>query len=266
MVGAVRTPVCTETSESGILGASMVVHQSRKFPIVYAQLPFRRNQDVISVRKGHGDLRYIACVVDGWSNEAFLPGNTAGRRAAEFILRYYPKEFLSLRDNSLSSCAQKAAETIDKELLQKFPAHVASVAAFLFCTKELTKIVSISTIYIFLWDGEKWYKPKEIGDYSLPYPKYPSDAWSFFGRGELKDNSLYTIKADALRTSPTTPILIATDGLDDVMKLEDINILSKQVDVHHPKEFISALVKEIQKRDGQKDDISLLLRGSGSGQ
>lgn len=184
-------------------------------------------------------------VVDGWSNEKFLPGDQPGRDAAKFIARYFPKVFLSTRR------AQEAAEIVDIELLKRYPAHVAVVGVFLFPDKQKIEIVSVSTVNTFLWDGTKWYKPKEIIDYSLPFPEYPSDARTFFGRGELKIDPFYTIKADALTVPNNQPILVTTDGLNDVMTMDEIPKPSPTL--------LDFLKREIHKQGTQKDDISLLL-------
>lgn len=221
--------------------------------VEFLQIPFRRNQDIISIQP------HVVAVVDGWSNEQFLSGNAPGRETAELVAKEYPQVFLATHGATLVSRAQKVAEIVDKKVLEKFPAHAACVGVFLFIGKRID-IVSVGTINTFLWNGVKWYKPKEIGNYFLPYPKYTSGSRTFFGRGELKNDTFYAIKADALTVSQSMPVLVATDGLDDVLSVDDLTSISRRVSFHEPGKLLQAFMEEIQKRSTQKDDISFLLR------
>ena len=225
-----------------------------QFGIEYVEIPGPRGQDIVDTRQ-IGTVRIIG-VLDGWNNEQFLPGNESGRKAAEFVLANFPKEYL-MQKGSLRKRAQKTTEIVDLQLLRQIPAHASCVATFLFISKTLVEIVSVGDVHVFLWDGQVWYIPKEIGDYSLPYPEYPSDGRIFFGRGELKGNPFYAIKADFLTCPPSAPILIATDGIDDVLSLEDINTIAQ---IAPEDKLLETILYEIQKRGTQKDDISILLR------
>jgi len=229
------------------------------FAILHSRIPFRRNQDVILIQQDRGDAGDVISVVDGWNDVEKVPSDLPGREAASFVARRYPEVFLSLRERSLAYAAQDAAEQVDREFLQRYPAHVASVGAFAFCFRKQTVLVSIGTIHVWIWNGTQWHKPEEIGDYFLPQPEYESGSRTFWGRGELKDDPFYSLRADTVVLSPQTPFFIATDGTDDVLTLSEINKMQEESLSPFPG-FFKALVKKALACKKQRDDITLLMR------
>lgn len=108
-----------------------------------------------------------------------------------------------------------------------------------------------------------WEKPVEIGYYALDPTIYPSNVSRFFGRGELKNNTLYSAQTDTVFTIPTTPLFIATDGLllDNLMTTNELTQFTQEVGLQSPNHFIAKLGALIeQRKDNQKDDITILLR------
>lgn len=204
----------------------------------FFQIPYKRDQDVIRISDT------AISVVDGWNNEQFITGNTAGRRVAELVAKRFPEVYAQNKDPQLAS------EKIDREVIQLYPNYATCVGVFLFIGKKNT-IVSFGTVNTFVWNGREWYKPQEIEDDSLSPTKYPTDTKDLFGGQEWKKSDpIYALKADWLSLPPTTPVLLCTDGLDDVMKPEEIPGPSKNL--------LSFLKKEISRRGTQKDDISIV--------
>ena len=170
----------------------------------------------------------------------------------------YPEAFLALKERTPCAAAQDAALQVDHEFLQRYPAHVGSVGAFAFCSRKQTVLVSLGTINVWIWEGTKWHKPGEIGDYFLPEPEYESGSRTFWGRGELKDNPFYALRADTVVLAPQTPFFIATDGIDDVLTLSEINEMHGETRLSFPG-FFRALVEKVRRDKKQRDDITLLM-------
>lgn len=229
------------------------------FSILHSRIPFRRNQDVILIQQDRGDAGDVVSVVDGWNDVDKVPSDHPGREAASFVASRYPELFLALKERTLARDAQDAAEQVDREFLRRYPAHVASVGAFAFCFRKQTILVSIGTIHVWIWNGSKWHKPEEIGDYFLPQPEYESGSRTFWGRGELKDDPFYSLRADTVALSPQTPFFIATDGMDDVLALSEINEMQGKTRSSFPG-FFKAMVEKVHASKKQRDDITLLMR------
>jgi hypothetical protein len=228
---------------------------------LYSRIPFRRDQDVILIQQGRGETGAVVSVVDGWNDIQWVPDHP-GREAASFVAGRYPELFLASKDPTLPRAAQEAAEQLDREFLDRYPAHISSVGAFAFCSPQQTVLVSVGTINIWIWNDAEWHKPGEIGDCFLPQPEYESGSRTFWGRGELKGDPFYSLRADTVALPPQTPFFMATDGLDDVLTLGKINALKDE----HPSSFpgfFEALVDEVQVSNKQRDDITLLMRWRG---
>lgn len=239
----------------------MSIHSLPKFNIAYGLPPSKRNQDVIRIDEYEGGGFSVA-VVDGWNNLDYLPNNVSGRRVAEFVAREFPKMFFMIKRKSLVKRAEQTAASIDREVISMYPAHVSCVGSFLFMFSRKIVIVSVGNraIGVLLWNGYEWYKPNEIGDYTIEYPKYPSEVSRFFGRGELKKDPMYLAKPDVVICSQSTPLLLATDGLEDVLSLKDINAIVQNPHRQSPRVIVETLLKEIRKRKTQKDDILILVK------
>lgn len=230
--------------------------------LAYAVLPFRRDQDIIRVITGKKGVQLVACVVDGWNNPAGIKGNEAGRKAAEYVAGNFPETFLAVRGGGPQERAKKAAKIVDQRLLEIYSAHASCVGAFLFSFKREDVIVAVGSVVVLLWNGKRWEKPKEIGDYSLDPAKYPSDVSRFFGRGELKGDPFYSAEPDVVVCSAKKPVFLASDGLEDVLTINYLNKLTQDLADLTPKAFITSLCGEVQRRQkAQRDDISILLKG-----
>lgn len=221
-----------------------------KLGIAYTLLPFRRNQDVIKIHEfEHGE--YCIAVVDGWKNPK-LPSDISGRKVAQMVADEYPKMFLKL--------GKVANKRLDDRIIKRYPIGASAVATFLFHRDSQETIVSIGDVETYLWNGSDWYKPKQIESHQLDLAHYPSSVSRFFGRGELRDDPIYSSEPDVLQIDPKTPILFATDGIKDVLSLRDINQIVGDPCGQAPKKIVAKLLAEIQKRKTQKDDISIVLR------
>jgi hypothetical protein len=251
-----REPAEPERKSSGRVETTLL---SGGDSILSSRIPFRRNQDVILIQQDRGDAGDVVSVVDGWNNVKRVPSDHPGREAASFVASRYPELFLALKERTPTHAAQDAAEQVDREFLHRYPAHVASVGAFAFCFRKQTVLVSIGTIQVWTWNGTRWHKPEEIGDYFLPQPEYESGSRTFWGRGELKDNPFYSLRADTVVLSPQTPFFIATDGLDDVLTLSEINEMQEETWSSFPN-FFKAIVEKVHASKKQRDDITLLMR------
>lgn len=225
----------------------------------HSRIPFRRNQDVLLIQQDHGDVGEVVSAVDGWNDPEKFSSDYPGREAAAFVAGRYPELFLASKERTRPRAAQDAAERLDREFLDRYPAYVASVGAFAFCSREQTVLVSIGTIHVWTWNGTEWHKPEEIGDYFLPQPEYESGSRTFLGRGELKGDPFYSLRADTVVLPPRTPFLIATDGLDDVLSISGINEIQKETQPSVPG-FFEALVEKVRTNQKQRDDITLLMR------
>jgi hypothetical protein len=227
---------------------------------LHSRIPFRRNQDVILIQQNRGNDGEVASVVDGWNDLERVPADHPGREAASFVAGRYPELFLASKERILPRAAQEAAERLDREFLDRYPAYVASVGAFAFCSRKQTVLVSIGTIHVWIWNGTEWRKPEEIGDYFLRQPEHESGSRTFWGRGELKGDPFYSLRADTVVLPPQTPFLITTDGLDGVLTLSGINEIQKETQPSVPG-FFEALLEKVRTSQKQRDDITLLMRG-----
>ena len=172
-----------------------------KLGIAYALLPFKRNQDVIKIIEfGKGD--YCIAVVDGWNKPDAFPDDKPGRDVAHIVANEYPKLFLTY--------GKEANKKLEERIAKKYPKYASAVAAFLFHSSTEDTIVSVGDVETYVWNGNEWYKPKQIGDHQLDRAHYPSNVSRFFGRGELRDDPIYSSEPDVLSIARLTPVLIAT--------------------------------------------------------
>ncbi len=229
---------------------------------LHALIPFRRDQDVILIQRNPREAGDVVSVVDGWNDAEKIASDRPGREAASFVARRFPELFTPSPGSPPACAAGEAARTLDREFLDRYPAHVAAVGAFAFCSAEQTLLVSIGTIDVWTRDGAEWHKPREIGDYFLPQPRYESGSRTFWGRGELKGDPFYALITDTVVLPPETPFLIATDGLDDVLTLDEINAIHEDAGAI-PRRFFESLVQQVGTGRKQRDDISLLMRWKG---
>lgn len=235
----------------------MNIHTLSRLGIAYTLLPYKRNQDVIKIFPQTENAHFVASIVDGFNFRDKIPGNTVGRKAAQFIAETYPEIFLQLTEKDYYVRAKKAAFLADEQFLTRFPRYVSAVGVFIFAFETETVIVALGTIKVWTKKRGVWLKPKQIGDYFLPYPKYYSGSRSLFGFGEVKHNPFYHVRPDVVVVKAHTSILVATDGLDDVMNLDDLNRFTQSVTDKNPEEFVKQLLAEIKRRKTQKDDIAL---------
>ncbi len=82
----------------------------------------------------------------------------------------------------------------------------------------------------------------------------------FFGRGELKSDPLYGCRVDVVEAFSQMPVLLASDGLEKVLTVGDINSLPVSPKKRSAKEIVEAILAEVTSRGTQRDDISLLVR------
>ncbi|MCE5265523.1 MAG: serine/threonine-protein phosphatase [Deltaproteobacteria bacterium] len=217
---------------------------------------------MILIQRNPREAGDVVSVVDGWNDAEKIASDRPGREAASFVARRFPEFFTPSSERHPACAAQEAAKRLDREFLDRYPAHVAAVGAFAFCSTERTLLVSIGTIDVWTLDGAEWHKPPEIGDYFLPQPQYESGSRTFWGRGELKGDPFYALRTDTVVLPPETSFLIATDGMDDVLTLDEINTIHEDTGAI-PGRFFETLVQEVRAGRKQRDDISLLMRWEG---
>lgn len=227
--------------------------------IAYAQIPGPRDQDVIRIVKSAGGIT-VASVIDGW-NLRELGTNEPGKEFAAIVAKRFPEIFLNTKAPTLRKQAKLAAQAMDKEMLALYPKDVSCVGSFLFMAKKQAFLVTIGSVFVLVWDGKRWYRPKAIGDYSLDPQKYPSDVSMFIGRGELKNDPFYSAKPDVVVFPKGRIIFVGTDGLEDLFTVDGFNSCVRGLPFDDPREWISSLRAEVEKRKSrQKDDISFLLK------
>ncbi len=235
----------------------------QKYHIAYSLLPFKRNQDVIKLLHGKGNLRYAVSVVDGWNWKERLDDDRTGRNVAQFIADIYPRKFQEhLKEKQYRLAAENAAKSVDQQVLAMYPTYVSAVAVFLLSFQMEDVVVYVGKGIVMIWDGRRWVKPKEIGNYFLDETKFgfPNEVSRFFGRGELKGDPFYSCKPDVVVCPAGTPIFLATDGIEDIFTQEEIKEFLKANRNALPQELIRRFRRECSLHGTQRDDISVLVR------
>lgn len=229
-----------------------------RFNIAYALLPYKRNQDVIRVHtfdNGH----YSICVVDGWNNPKFTEGDVMGREIALAVAEKFPLFYDIAQEKTLKKKADGVAQKLNTLAEQIHPRFASCVACFLIHKNHVDEIVSIGDVQLYLWNGSIWYKPDEIIDHWIDPTKYPSNVSRFLGLGERKIPE-FSYEPDVMMIPSNQPVLIATDGIKDVLNLEEINSLAVNPTNASPKKLVKTIFDEVIRRGTQRDDISVLVR------
>ncbi len=235
----------------------------QKYHIAYGILPYKRNQDVIKVMQGKGDLRYAVSMVDGWNWKEKLDDDRTGRNVAQFIADAYPREFLKhLKKTQYRLAAASAAKRIDKQVLTMYSKYVSAVGVFLLSFHMEDVVAYVGKGIVMIWDGRKWVKPKEIGAYFLDETKFgfPNEVSRFFGRGELKGDPLYSCQPDVVVFPSATSVFLASDGIEGVFSEKELRQILQVDPAASPTSIVERLCAEITSRGTRRDDISLLVR------
>lgn len=239
----------------------MNIVSAPQYRVAYFLLPYKRNQDVVHIFSGKGDVHWGASVVDGWNWSEKILGNISGRRAATFVASEYPAEFIATNVRNMRRRAEEAARSIDQKFLQKYPQYVGATGSFLFDFGETLIVVFVGKGTVLTWNGKTWQKPRGLGNYSLRETSlFPNDVSRFFGRGELKVDSFYSAMPDVVEVPSKTPVFIATDGLDDVIAESEMNHILQLVPGKDPADYLAILRHEIIRYRTQTDDITFFLR------
>lgn len=227
----------------------------------HIQIPCR-NQDVVSIhRRGYYQWNCVIGVVDGWSNPHIIRGSFAGRAAARYVSRMFPKFFTSERARDPGIRARNASLLLEREFLKQFPAHVSAVGAFLFVSEDHTTVVCLGTVLVLEWVGRYWRKIRGLGNHSLDPYRYPSDTSRFWGRGELKADPTYQLIPDVSVITGNTPILVATDGLSRLMGISQVSRLTSSLPERTSIGFLTTLHRIAAEETQLTDDVSVLIRG-----
>lgn len=233
--------------------------ESRGF-VSWFKVPYQKNQDVILVKENYCGAEFAISVVDGWHNQQYIPGDAEGREVANLVASIYLQIYLSGNNTRWKEMAQQTADKVHKLILQKYPKHVSCVGSFLFRYKDFSIVCSIGTINVYVKRGDKWIKPREIGNNWLDWRTNESGSSTFLGRGELANNKRYSHHIDCVKIPKNETVLIMTDGVDDLLSQKEINVLLKSVNSHN--EIAKLLYAKIKdRRDKQRDDISVLVSG-----
>ncbi|MDP1721919.1 MAG: SpoIIE family protein phosphatase [Candidatus Gottesmanbacteria bacterium] len=229
-----------------------------KHHIAYNLLPFKRNQDVIQVHPLDGG-DYIICVVDGWNNPKFTTGDVMGREIALAVAEKFPSFYDTAHEKTLKMKADTIAEKLNVHAERIHPRYASCVACFLIHKSHGDEIVSIGDVQLYLWKESAWYKPDELIDHWIDPTKYPSNVSRFIGLGDRKIPE-FSYQPDVMTIPSDQPVLIATDGIKDVLSLKDINALAVNPTKESPKKIVETILNEVTRRGTQRDDISLLVR------
>ncbi|MBI3559994.1 SpoIIE family protein phosphatase [Candidatus Gottesmanbacteria bacterium] len=238
----------------------------QKYHIAYGLLPFKRNQDVIRIHELDRD-KYILCVVDGWNHPKEILSDGSGRQMASIVAQEFPDTYLVAVGRDEKERADNAVFTLNTSLEKRFPRYTSCVASFLIHGgKKDDVVVSVGDVETYIWDGSRWYKPKEISDHWIDPTKYPTDVSKtdvsrFFGCFERYIHPEFSCDPDVMTIPSGKPILIATDGIKDVLTIGDINTLGVNPTNASAREIVETILHEVSRRGTQRDDISLLVRG-----
>lgn len=228
--------------------------------IFYFILPYKRNQDAISFSNKSADTSSTICVVDGWQNTDYFPGDMEGRQAAELVVKMFPKTFLTSPIKDVHMRAQLTADEVNIQLLKQFPEHVSCVGTFIFRHPDQTIIATIGTITTLTLKNNVWEQPDKIRNNELDWEKYESSSTTFLGRGELENNPLYSHRMDTVICPPSVPILVLTDGARQILDTSTINAFLKKGGSTPNKAFVEDLLTHVLLNENeQNDDISVLL-------
>lgn len=227
----------------------------QKYHLAYALLPYKRNQDIIKIHE-LGGSNYCAAVVDGWNSQDEFVDDRPGREVASIVANKYPTLFLKHK--------WKATEKMDARIAKVYLYLATCVAVFFFRFSGKETIVSVGDAETYLWDGNTWYKPKEISDHWLDVTVYKSNVARFFGSSKHKADprfpGIFSAEPDTLEINSETPVMFATDGIKDVLKIGDINALPVNPTKHAAKAIVETILHEVSRRGTQRDDISILVR------
>lgn len=233
----------------------------QKKRMVYGIFP-KRDQDYILInkKKSTGRIKFLASVTDGWTDQDKIRLEKIGKQAARFTAFRYPQLFLRDKGTDLKERARKSAYLLDQEFIRKFPTQTASVGVFLFEQEEKNIIVAVGSIWVFIWKKGVWEELQEIGKYDLDLKKYPSDVSRFFGRKDLKKDSLYSCEPDVAIRDKDKPIILATDGLTKgIFTKKSFLLMANKWEKKRPKKLIEA-VKITIGIGSQEDDTSILVK------
>jgi hypothetical protein len=239
--------------------SSTSVENIPELQCAFAVIPHKRNQDVVSVMDRLETGPTIA-VVDGWSNTDFLPGNKPGRDVAEYVNREFPRVFAASRGNTFQERVNNAIQRIDNEILLGYPAHASCVCVFAFIEEKQIRLLAVGSVLVLVYEGRRWQRREEIGNYALDPSAFESNVSRFIGRGELKGKQHYEAAADVVSLPKTTPMLIATDGLEDLISDGEISaILGDPTGA--TAEVLAKRLRDavLSKKDAQSDDISFVV-------
>ncbi len=237
---------------------NIVVTSYKSFTSEYFLLPHKRAQDVVRIEVDFLGADYVISILDGWHNSKMIDGNVEGKKAAEYVAKLFPRLFLSSDEVDFKKRAQIVADDVDKQLLNIYPQHVSCVGDFIFCREKKIIIVTIGTINTWIFKGGKWIKPRGVYKRELDWRTNESGSETFFGRGELKPSPLYSNKVDVVVLDQQIPLLCATDGLNEILTIRQLNKLNSKKLLDSS--YLPQLLKEIKKRiPNQRDDISVLL-------
>ncbi|MCL4359923.1 hypothetical protein M1555_01535 [Patescibacteria group bacterium] len=241
----------------------MVAQFIPEYQLAYVQIPAVRNQDVMRLHwTGKGE--YAAAIVDGWNDTAYLPGDQPGRQVAELVAATFPKLYRAATQESPQEKATYATGEMDRLVFEQFPNYATAVGVFFIHTAAQDLVVSVGDVSTYTWNGGQWLQPEEISDHRLDPAVYNSNVARFFGNSSLKqEGDPYSCTPDMLILSSATPVLFITDGMRDVLSLEEINrIASIAQQPRSQQQFLENLYLAIDEKKTQKDDISILLRGN----
>ncbi len=229
--------------------------ESPQYHIAYSLLPYKRNQDVIRVHE-FAEGKYAIAVTDGWNSQNAYPDDEPGRFVATLVANEYPTLYFLH--------GLRATNILEDRIAMNYPRLATCVASFVFHLGGNDVIVSVGDVETYFWDGSKWYKPKEISNHWLDSKIYESNVSRFFGAQEHKRDTrfpgIFSADPDVMKITSTTQVLIATDGIKDVLSLSDINALAVNPVKASPKKIVETILNEVSRRNTQRDDISVLVR------
>lgn len=227
----------------------------QKYHLAYALLPYKRNQDVIKIHEFTGG-NYCMAAADGWNGQDIFSDDAPGREVSYLVATEFPTMYLTY--------GLEAINMLEDRIAEKYPWRATSVATFLFHLNNKETIVSVGDVETYLWDGRRWYKPKEISDHWLDFAIYESNVARFFGSSKHKADprfpGIFSAEPDSLEINSETPVMFATDGIKDVLKIGDINALPVNPTKHAAKAIVKTILDEVVHRGSQRDDISVLVR------
>lgn len=227
----------------------------------------QNKQNVIEIYSAKDrSLRYTVSMVQGWNNPRITRGYTSGRKVAQYIThKYIPLYIAHKKIVTEEKKADYITKLIDAKILRMYPAHVGAAGVFIFSHQLHDVCVTVGLHWFIEWTGSYWRHSPEISQGISKTTRLRQMQHTFFGRGELKDNSLYSSRPFVFHMNRGKKRIIASEGLFRLFTLTEFNAVTKRIMRTQEKqsaELIANVIEQYREKRKYSDDISFFLFNS----